>query len=565
MKEKTSVEEIPNQTTTIKSNPNYIYIEEKWRNSPFYIFCQANIPFISQDFDGLNYYNLLCQLVDFLNKVIHDSELVIDKTDELVELYNQLQDFVSNYFNNLDVQEEINNKLDQMAESGQLENILLNYTLTVKIYNTHQDMINDNNLVNNMKVKTLGYYSINDGGEAEYIITDILNEAKYQEKVGNLYAELIVKNGEINVKQLGAKGDNETDDYQAIQNCINNFDVVYFPMGYYYISNGLISNKDVILKGSSKLSIPNLGSFIRFNKENSTLFTGTDSAVHVEIDSMGFFSSSSHINVDSNLESRPTEPYNPYHYKQTLQNCNGILCTKKLKIINSYFTGFSGFAINANTNTIITDVWISHSNVGIRINGYDPILTRPYITLCNKGIQLIKVSATSVFMYDIWIDQIVEHAIDCASITGIITGLIDHVGYCGIHATGNARLNLNMRIGRCGMYYAGTPKENLTNEQLEYASTLYLTNIFNSIIRYTFEYRSIGTSTGVTDYMSPKCCLTVKQFIDSIFEFIEDEEKYIGCKVINKDKSNGTIITQNGIKKWNSMQNNFVDIYTLNQ
>ena len=126
--EKTSIEGIPEQTTTIKSNPNYIYIREKWRNSPFYIFCQANIPFISQDFDGLNYYNLLCQLVDFLNKVIHDSELVIDKTDELVDLYNKLQTYVTDYFSNLDVQEEINNKLDSMADSGELYTIIKKYT-----------------------------------------------------------------------------------------------------------------------------------------------------------------------------------------------------------------------------------------------------------------------------------------------------------------------------------------------------------------------------------------------------------------------------------------------------
>ena len=481
------------------------------------------------------------------------------------DISNQLKDLKNNKINKIDIIDNLeSNDKNKVLSANQGK--IINNKLNKKTYyfNNVAEMKETKLKAGDFAI-TLGYYEPNDGGGANYYITNVKNIKKYQEEIGTLFAELIVKNGEINVKQLGAKGDNETDDYQAIQNCINNFDVVYFPMGYYYISKGLISNKDVILKGSSKLSIPNLGSFIRFNEENSTLFTGTDSAIHVEIDSMGFFSSSSHINVDSDLESRPTEPYNPYHYTQTQQNCNGILCTKKLKIMNSYFTGFSGFAINANANAIITDVWISHSNVGIRINGYDPILTRPYITLCNKGIQLIQGSATSIFMYDIWIDQIVEHAIDAANITGIITGIIDHVGYCGIHATANVRLNINMRIGRCGMYYAGTPKENLTNEQLEYASILYLTNILNSIIRYTFEYRSIGKSTGVTNYMSPKCCLTVKQFIDSTFEFIEDDEKYIGCKVINKDNSNGTIITQNGIKKWNSSQNNFVDIYTLNQ
>ena len=37
---------------------------------------------------------------------------------ELQGLFVALEDYVNNYFDNLDVQEEINNKLDDMAESG---------------------------------------------------------------------------------------------------------------------------------------------------------------------------------------------------------------------------------------------------------------------------------------------------------------------------------------------------------------------------------------------------------------------------------------------------------------
>lgn len=454
-----------------------------------------------------------------------------------------------------------------MAEFTSLNGYDVKDKKAIRYYNTVEDMKADDSIKEGECVATLGYYEVNDGGSAKYIIrgkqvSDIIDEMLII-NINDLCVAELIENNEINVKQLGAYGDNNHDDLLVLQTAINNFNVVYVPYGNYHISDGLTVDKDVIIRGDSKLSIPPLGSFINMTKEDTILLNCTNNAVHVELNSIGITSTSSRITVDANLESRQTEPYNPYHYTETVENCCGVLATKKLKIVNCYFTGFSGYAVNCNANSIITDVWISHSNVGIRVNGYDPIITRPYITLCKTGIKLVQGQATSLFLYDIWIDQIVEHGIDCASITGIVTGVIDHVGYCGIHATGNARLNLDMRIGRCGMYYAGTDKSLLTNDQLEYASGLYLTNILNSQIRYTFEYRSIGTSTGTTSYMSPKCVLCVKQYIDSVFEFIEDDTKYIGCKVINKNASNGTIITQKGIKKWSPVDEDFIDVYQL--
>lgn len=537
--------------------------------APFKKFCVSIGALPTSYKDSLDYYETLLWLIKYLENVIipvvnNNGEAVT----ELQNLYIELKNYVEHYFDNLDVQDEIDNKLDDMVEQGTLQEIITNYLNSKAIfgYDNVSSMKNATNLIDGSYTQTLGYHTKNDGGKALYKVRTITNDDVVDEMLiialndNNLVAELI-ENSEINVKQLGAYGDNTHDDLIPLQTAINNFNVVYLPIGYYYISNGLNVTKDTVIKGDSELSIPNLGSFIRMTKENTILLNCTNDAVHVELNSLGLFSASSTVNADVNLESRQTEPYNPYHYSETVENCCGVLATKKLKIVNCYFTGFSGYAINCNANAIVTDIWISNSNIGIRVNGYDPIITRPYITLCKTGIKMLQGSSTSIFLYDIWIDQIVEHGIDCTAITGIITGLIDHVGYSGIHSTGNARLNLNMRIGRCGMYYAGTSKDNLTNEQLELACGLFLTNILNSQIRYTFEYRSIGTSTGTTDYMLPKCALGVKQYIDSIFEFIEDDTKYIGCKVINRNNSNGTIITQNGIKKWSPTDNAFVNIY----
>lgn len=157
--------------------------------------------------ESMSYYETLCGLLNYLkNVIIPTVNNNANAVTELQNLYVQLHDYVENYFTNLDVQDEINNKLDQMVENGTLQNILNNYTNTTRVYNTHQDMINDTTLVNNQKAKTLGYYSINDGGEGDYYIVDNEPTNSYYETTSNgKYAILIAKNDTINLKQLGGK------------------------------------------------------------------------------------------------------------------------------------------------------------------------------------------------------------------------------------------------------------------------------------------------------------------------------------------------------------------------
>lgn len=85
---------------------------------PFRFWCQKVLPLVYDD--SLSYYELLCKVVDYINKLIDDET-------ELVEAYAKLQEYVNNYFDNLDVSEEINNKLDSMAEDGSLTELIKNY------------------------------------------------------------------------------------------------------------------------------------------------------------------------------------------------------------------------------------------------------------------------------------------------------------------------------------------------------------------------------------------------------------------------------------------------------
>lgn len=89
---------------------------------PFRYWCQKVLPLVYDD--SLSYYELLCKVVDYLNKTMEDVETLHGDVTNLREAYNELQDYVNDYFNNLDVQNEINNKLDNMASDGTLLTII---------------------------------------------------------------------------------------------------------------------------------------------------------------------------------------------------------------------------------------------------------------------------------------------------------------------------------------------------------------------------------------------------------------------------------------------------------
>lgn len=190
------------------------------------------------------YYEQVLWLCHYLQeKVIPAINNNANAVTEVQEHINELQSYVEHYFDNLDVQEEIDNKLDEMAEGGELQRIIAEYLQTQIIYDTTDEMITDaENLTNGVRVQTLGYHTLNDGGGALYNIVNT-QSTDYQINLENgLYATLIIEDT-INAKQFGCYGDNLHDDSTTIQAMFNTFlplnKIIYFPNGIYLVSSSI--------------------------------------------------------------------------------------------------------------------------------------------------------------------------------------------------------------------------------------------------------------------------------------------------------------------------------------
>ena len=79
---------------------------------PFKWFVLQNFPFIEEDFDAITNWQLFCKLGEEINKIVQSVNDAGGQVEILTNAFNDLQNYVNNYFENLDVQEEINNKFN---------------------------------------------------------------------------------------------------------------------------------------------------------------------------------------------------------------------------------------------------------------------------------------------------------------------------------------------------------------------------------------------------------------------------------------------------------------------
>lgn len=144
---------------------------------PFKWFILENFPYIEEDFDALTNWQLFCKLGKEMNKIIEKTNLTGEQVEQLTTAFNELKSYIDDYFENLDVQDEIDNKLDEMAEQGVLTDIIAQYLQLAGVlaYDNKQAMKQAQNLADGSIAKTLGKTTYQDGQGAFFKVRQIQN------------------------------------------------------------------------------------------------------------------------------------------------------------------------------------------------------------------------------------------------------------------------------------------------------------------------------------------------------------------------------------------------------
>ena len=143
---------------------------------PFKRFCMTIGELPTSYTESMTYYESLVWLCNYMqNTLIPAINNNGEAVTELQEKYVELKDYVDNYFENLDIQTEINNKLDAMAESGQLAEIISAYLEMSSVlgYDTKLDLKGATNIISGSICKTLGTGSYQTGDGHFYKIRDL--------------------------------------------------------------------------------------------------------------------------------------------------------------------------------------------------------------------------------------------------------------------------------------------------------------------------------------------------------------------------------------------------------
>ena len=221
----------------------------------FHIWAFQNFPFMEETYKEIDNYHLMMDILHYLKEESKDFKYMTEKFEELEK-----------WFNNLDVQEEIDNKLDEMVESGELQEIIADYLNSKAIfaYDNVSSMKSATNLISGSYAKTFGYYSKGDGGSSYYKIREVTNEDIVDEmniiamSDESLIAEIIVID-DLNIKQYGAKGDGINDDTSAVKKALESSYNVYFPHGTYNINEKInveMNNKKIYGEQAELFYVP---------------------------------------------------------------------------------------------------------------------------------------------------------------------------------------------------------------------------------------------------------------------------------------------------------------------
>ena len=336
--------------------------------------------------------------IDIINLKVQDMEL-------------DLQDAVDYMKTNMS--ETVSSLLNEMKENGEMDASLLNAfnNIDERVVNLEDNTTIHANNINTMKslelkdgdvVKTLGYYSANDGGGALYLIrekteNDVEDNGLIHFVSNNLVAELVINSKEINPNVFGAKHDGESDDSEPIQKCLNLLHEQRYTVldlkGYTYnISNPLYLDEmhNVILKNGSIVANNNFNinsditkNYLIYSTDVGSSYEGTGyklSDVNFQdllldcdlIDGLGCINFKTYLRI--NFDNINFKRYKTYGFKDSEDN---NVDGHEIKMTNCFFNAIhsgqsneSGVAIElSNHDSIFSNIIIRGGKTGISLIG----------------------------------------------------------------------------------------------------------------------------------------------------------------------------------------------------
>lgn len=422
------------------------------------------------------------------------------------------------------------------VQDGSLDEKKIQASFRKKIkrtYRTFQDVLNDNFLETGTYIETTGFYSTDDGGGGLYLVST------YAPSDGNpcyfsyfdKYIVYIAKENVCNALALGIKKDGSLDCSDIVNKFFASKQVeskryysLYFPAGVYLFTNPIkIENTVAYANISGCASSRGTYAYVHndnfYPKYSATVFAfdipKNTTAMTVNIETDGSFNmngitfvSNSSLFKSEGFETRPTVPYNVFSIEKKVENVNGLNIEncRRTSVENCSFIGFSGYGLRSYSHNIL-NCFFSDCSVGVENNKSDLMLFNCYIARCENGIKAG--SGGVIWASNTFIDQCVMHGIlseNQPQTTLVVNGcVIDHIGYSGICVEYALDANIDARIGRCGMYYAGktTGFSDMLKDEKKKATTIYYGQLLHGNFRLNIYKRSITDDSTNLDYVLP--------------------------------------------------------------
>ena len=197
-----------------------------------------------EQFPYSNFHDLnLDWIISEVKKAIEGFKALSAKTDDFETTLNNALEYINNYFKNLDVQEEINNKLEEMKKNGELADIIAAFLKAPNYYLSVQRMVADTAITNNSVAITASYNTAANDGSCLYWIHTPKSYAFEIALSNNLYAYPCPM-GIPTVREFGATANNDIE--TPLKNLINYSTTTNNPCdisGQYQLENPQYINK----------------------------------------------------------------------------------------------------------------------------------------------------------------------------------------------------------------------------------------------------------------------------------------------------------------------------------